>query len=60
MIATALTDMFELQHPILLGSMGAVSGGRLAAAVSVTGGRRQRASVARRHQFSEENLNGKN
>lgn len=60
MIATALAEMFGLQHPILLGSMGGVSGGRLAATVSDAGGRRQRASAARRHQFSEENLNGKN
>ncbi len=38
MIATALTDMFGLQHPIILGPMGGVSGGRLAAAVSNAGG----------------------
>jgi len=60
MIATLLTDRFGLPHPILLGSMGAVSGGRLAVTVSDAGARRQRASAARRHQFSEENLNGKN
>jgi nitronate monooxygenase len=38
MIATALTQMFGLQHPIVLGPMGGVSGGRLAAAVSNAGG----------------------
>jgi len=37
MIATALTEMFGLQHPIILGPMGGVSGGRLAAAVSNAG-----------------------
>lgn len=38
MIATALTRMFGLQHPIVLGAMGSVSGGALAAAVSNAGG----------------------
>jgi nitronate monooxygenase len=38
MIATALTEMFGLQHPIILGPMGGVSGGNLAAAVSNAGG----------------------
>jgi len=38
MIETALTRMFGLDHPILLAPMGAVSGGRLAAAVSNAGG----------------------
>ena len=38
MIATALTRMFGLDHPIVLGPMGGVSGGRLAAAVSNAGG----------------------
>src|SRR5512140_334633 len=38
MIATALTEMFGLQHPIILGPMGGVSGGALAAAVSNAGG----------------------
>ncbi len=38
MIATALTEMFDLQHPIILGPMGGVSGGRLAAAVTNAGG----------------------
>ena len=38
MITTALTEMFGLQHPIMLGPMGGVSGGRLAAAVSNAGG----------------------
>lgn len=38
MITTALTEMFDLHHPIVLGAMGGVSGGRLAAAVSNAGG----------------------
>lgn len=38
MITTALTEMFGLQHPIVLAPMGGVSGGRLAAAVSNAGG----------------------
>ena len=38
MIATALTEMFGLKHPIVLGPMGGVSGGALAAAVSNAGG----------------------
>lgn len=38
MITTALTGMFGLTHPIVLGPMGGVSGGRLAAAVSNAGG----------------------
>ena len=38
MIATALTRMFDLEHPIVLAPMGGVSGGRLAAAVSSAGG----------------------
>ena len=38
MIATALTEMFGLAHPIVLGPMGGVSGGHLAAAVSNAGG----------------------
>ena len=38
MITTALTEMFGLQHPIILGPMGGVSGGQLAAAVSNAGG----------------------
>lgn len=38
LITTALTDMFSLQHPIVLGPMGGVSGGLLAAAVSNAGG----------------------
>ena len=37
MMATALTAMFGLQHPIVLGPMGGVSGGHLAAAVSNAG-----------------------
>jgi nitronate monooxygenase len=37
MIATRLTEMFGLQHPIVLAPMGGVSGGRLAAAVSNAG-----------------------
>ena len=38
MIATRLTEMFSLRHPIILGPMGGVSGGELAAAVSNAGG----------------------
>jgi nitronate monooxygenase len=38
MIVTALTEMFGLQHPIVLGPMGSVSGGHLAATVSNAGG----------------------
>ena len=38
MISTALTEMFGLQHPIILGPMGGVSGGHLAATVSNAGG----------------------
>lgn len=38
MIATALTEMFGLQHPIVLGPMGSVSGGHLASVVSNAGG----------------------
>jgi len=38
MIATPLTDMFGLDCPIVLGPMGGVAGGRLAAAVSNAGG----------------------
>src|ERR1700687_5628957 len=38
MIVTALTEMFGLQHPIVLAPMGAVSGGHLAATVSNAGG----------------------
>ena len=38
MITTALTEMFGLEHPIVLAPMGGVSGGRLAAAVSNAGG----------------------
>jgi len=38
MITTALTKMFGLQHPLVLGPMGGVSGGHLAATVSNAGG----------------------
>jgi len=38
MIATALTDMFGLTHPIVLAPMGSVSGSHLAATVSNAGG----------------------
>src|ERR1700674_677956 len=38
MIVTALTEMFGLKHPIVLGPMGGVSGGHLAATVSNSGG----------------------
>ncbi|HEX5463240.1 MAG TPA: nitronate monooxygenase [Burkholderiales bacterium] len=37
-IHTALTRVFDIDHPIVLGPMGGVSGGRLAAAVSNAGG----------------------
>jgi nitronate monooxygenase len=37
-IATALTRMLDIRHPILLAPMGAVSGGRLAAAMTRAGG----------------------
>lgn len=38
MITTRLTQMFGLDHPLVLGPMAAVAGGRLAAAVSNAGG----------------------
>ena len=38
MIRTRLTELFDLHYPIVLAPMGAVSGGRLAAAVSNAGG----------------------
>jgi nitronate monooxygenase len=38
MIATALTEMFGLRHPIVLAPMGSVAGGHLAATVSNAGG----------------------
>ncbi len=38
MITTPLTEMFGIRHPIVLGPMGGVAGGRLAAAVSNAGG----------------------
>jgi nitronate monooxygenase len=38
MIRTKLTDMFGLQHPLILAPMGGVAGGALAAAVSNAGG----------------------
>src|SRR5690606_14760995 len=38
MIATRLTTLFGLRHPIVLAPMGGVSGGALAAAVSNAGG----------------------
>ena len=37
MIASALTEMFALQHPIVLGPMDGVSRGHLAATVSNAG-----------------------
>ena len=37
MIRTALTDLFDLRHPIVLAPMGSVSGGHLAASVSNAG-----------------------
>src|SRR5438094_235403 len=39
MIVTGLTEMFGLQHPIILGPMGGVAGGHLAATVPNAGGR---------------------
>lgn len=38
MLRTAITQMFGIDHPIVLAPMGGVSGGRLAAAVSNAGG----------------------
>ena len=38
MLATRLTRLLGIHHPILLAPMGSVSGGRLAAAVSAAGG----------------------
>ena len=38
MLRTALTEMFGIDHPIVLAPMGGVSGGQLAAAVSNAGG----------------------
>jgi nitronate monooxygenase len=38
LISTALTQQFGLSHPIVLAPMGAISGGKLAAAVSNAGG----------------------
>ncbi len=38
MITSGLTELFQITHPIILGPMGLVSGGRLAAAVSNAGG----------------------
>jgi nitronate monooxygenase len=38
MISTSLTKMFDLAVPVVLAPMGGVSGGRLAAAVSASGG----------------------
>lgn len=37
MISTRLTSMFQIRHPLVLGPMGAVAGGELAAAVSNAG-----------------------
>ena len=37
-LRSALTDMFGIEHPIVLAPMGAVAGGRLAAAVAEGGG----------------------
>ncbi|EFV12024.2 NAD(P)H-dependent flavin oxidoreductase [Segniliparus rugosus] len=36
--ATKLTEMFGIEHPVLLAPMGGVAGGRLASAVSASGG----------------------
>jgi len=35
---TPLTDVLEIEHPVLLAPMGTVAGGRLARAVSEAGG----------------------
>ena len=35
---TAVTELFDIRHPILLAPMGAIAGGRLAAAVTRAGG----------------------
>jgi hypothetical protein len=48
MIATALTEMFGLQHPIVLAPMGGVSGGHLAATVRFD---RLRAELWRVHRL---------
>lgn len=37
-LSTALTDLLEIEHPVLLAPMGATAGGRLAAAVTGAGG----------------------
>jgi nitronate monooxygenase len=37
-IRTAFTDLFQIDHPLVLAPMGGVSGGALAAAVSAAGG----------------------
>ena len=37
-IKTPLTELLDIEHPILLAPMDVVSGGRLAAAVSAAGG----------------------
>src|SRR5881628_2264602 len=37
-LRSALTDMFAIEHPIVLAPMGGVAGGRLAAAVAEGGG----------------------
>lgn len=34
MLTTALAEMFGLQHPIIVGPMGGVSGGELAAVLA--------------------------
>ncbi|MGH8148326.1 MAG: nitronate monooxygenase, partial [Rhodanobacteraceae bacterium] len=38
MIATRLTEIFGLRHPLVLAPMAGVAGGRLAAAVTNAGG----------------------
>lgn len=37
-LSTALTDLLDIEHPVLLAPMGATAGGRLAAAVTGAGG----------------------
>lgn len=38
MVATQVTDLFGLRHPVMLAPMGGVAGGELAAAVAAAGG----------------------
>lgn len=38
MLASRLTDLFGIHHPVMLAPMGGVAGGELAAAVAAAGG----------------------